>query len=186
MKAIEVGPGNKPAPLGDDVTLVDVIHRKNVDFVLRWGVDSFPFANNEFDYFYASHVIEHVAWFAVPRALDEAARILKPGGTIELHTVDFGVLIEAYFDRSAKDTWTAGGKNKDGDFMTWINSRAISTGQYQSSVGDESFHKALFDYGYLKRLLQRSGFGDVRKTGKPKGPEKHGLINLGVTAICQI
>lgn len=188
MKIIEVGPGNKPAykhSVDDEVYLVDVVERKNIDHIMRWGVDPFPIEDNYFDVFYAAHVIEHVAWFKVPSALKEAARILRPGGTIELHTVDFQILVQAYLDKSAKDNWSAGGKNKDGDFMTWINSRAISTGQYLGTIGDESFHKSLFDYEYLKRLLERSGFANTKRVGAPRGREKHGVINMGVSAICQ-
>lgn len=47
-----------------------------------------PYHNGTFDLVYASHVIEHIDWYEVETTIAEWARIVKPGGALEVHTVN--------------------------------------------------------------------------------------------------
>src|SRR3546814_8904722 len=46
------------------------------------------FEDETFDEVYSSHCIEHVDWWLVEKTIAEWVRILKPGGLIEVHTLD--------------------------------------------------------------------------------------------------
>ncbi|MQL52258.1 methyltransferase domain-containing protein [Desulfofundulus thermobenzoicus] len=75
MKILDLGcgPNKLPGAIGVDIRpgpVVDVVHDLNV---YPW-----PFADNEFDLVYASHVLEHLD--DVVRAVEEIHRITKPGG----------------------------------------------------------------------------------------------------------
>jgi SAM-dependent methyltransferase len=179
MRCLEIGP--RPAKLGKEWVTVGLDENDYTDHHAIWGVDRLPFEDGSFDLFYASHVIEHVPWWLTFDALREAHRVLAPGGEIELHTVDFRVVVDAYLARKPVDTWTAAGRNADRLPVLWAASRLIS---YGNSFEDPQWHRALFDEEHLAYCLVKAGFvSPVRITTGPRGPEKHGAINLGMKAV---
>lgn len=172
---VEIGPG--PDRLGDDWVTVGV--NDGVDHRRLWGTHTLPFDDNSVDEFYASHVIEHIPWWLVESALSEAARVIRPGGTIEIHTIDFRAVVDRYIFGSCGD-WT----DKDGiageEPMIWVASRVFSHGK---TYADVQWHKSCFDRPYLTRLLTDAGFVEIEDAGEPRGPEKHGVSNMGVRAV---
>lgn len=162
MRKLEIGGRPNPVP-GYEQLHEDV----------RWGGDRLPYDDESFDEVYASHVIEHVPWFRVEYAILEACRVLRRGGTIEIHTVDFGYLVECYLRGRAGDQWQARGHNPDLHPFRWIASRIFSVGP-----GD-NWHLGIFDRAYLTELLDAAGFGELESVDHPKGPN-HGPMNLGI------
>jgi hypothetical protein len=172
---VEIGPGVKK--LGEDWVTVGV--NADVDHKLLWGSHALPFDDDSVDEFYASHVIEHIPWWRVGDALAEAARVIRSGGMIELHTIDFRAVVDRYIFGSCGD-WT----DKDGivgeEPLLWVASRVFSHG---ATYADVQWHKSCFDRPYLTRLLTDAGFVDIEDAGKPRGPEKHGVVNMGLKAV---
>ncbi len=175
---LEIGP--RPDRLGPDWTTVGIEDKDYIDFKAAWGFGPLPFEDESFETFYSAHVIEHIPWWLTVPALKEAYRVLKPGGLIEIHTVNFKTLLIAYALKQPIDTWNCHGLNKEGHFMRWIASRLFAFGR---SVADPNWHKAVFDAEYLGECLREAGFVDVTQGHKPRGPEKHGPINLGLRAV---
>lgn len=172
---VEIGPGKHP--LGDDWTTVGTA---GSDHECLWGMQRLPFDDDSVDEIYASHVIEHVPWWRTQSAIDEAFRVLRPGGTIELHTIDFAKVVELYLRGEAADGWDERDDVPHGEFMYWVSSRIFSYGQ---SFSDPQWHKALLDRPYLKRILTRAGFAEIEDAGEPRGAEKHGVSNMGIRAV---
>lgn len=178
VRKLEIGP--RPGRMGPEWTTVGLETNNYTDHICIWGVQPLPFGDGIFDEFYASHVIEHVPWWRTIDALKDAFRVLKPGGGIELHTVDFDVLVACHKTKTKADGWKGGGRNGDHHHMAWINSRIFSYGDY---FHDPQWHHAAFDADYLAHCLETAGFVRVERCGPPRGPEKHGAIDLGMKAV---
>lgn len=178
LRKLEIGP--KPDRLGPDWTTVDAEKRDYVDHVALWGWAPLPLPDASFDLFYASHVIEHIPWWRASFALSDAFRILAPGGTIELHTIDFEVVVRAYVSRCAVDKWKGILEHDDPHPMASISGRLFA---YGSTLGDPQWHHACFDADYLAYLLEKAGFLSPERVKEPRGNDKHGVVNLGMKAV---
>lgn len=88
---LDIGGGKYPKPgyLSLDVTPNADIHH---DLLANGFVH--PFKNNEVDAIYASHFIEHMEYDDSIAWLKDCKRVLKPGGVIEIHTVDTNVVMQ--------------------------------------------------------------------------------------------
>lgn len=171
---LEIGPG--PEKLGADWTTVSSVPAPGVDYLCEWGQDPLPFLDGTVDEVYASHVIEHVPWTHTEAALFEVWRVLKPGGLIELHTIDFGTIANDYHYGTVES-------GKQGHPMRELSFRVFA---YAKTPGDRAcanWHHALFDFAYLTELLKGLEFVDIRLVKEPRGPDKHGRYNLGVKAV---
>jgi predicted SAM-dependent methyltransferase len=56
----------------------------------------FPFNNDEFDYIFSEHMIEHVSYQSGYQMLCECLRVLKPKGKLRISTPDLAFLIDLY------------------------------------------------------------------------------------------
>lgn len=56
------------------------IDRWRSDTDMRADVFALPFADDVFEQVYAGHVLEHLPYAAIPAALTEVRRVLRPGG----------------------------------------------------------------------------------------------------------
>lgn len=78
-KVLNFGCG-KSVYKSENVVNLDVVAHEGVNVVV--SDNKLPFENDTFDFIIANHVMEHVPnWF---ESFKEMARILKPGGTIEI------------------------------------------------------------------------------------------------------
>lgn len=189
---LEIGPGD--TPLG---TAVDgckwktldarAFHGKplplHTDHVCRWGEDRLPFADGAVHAIYASHVIEHIEWSRVAFALEEACRVLRPGGTLEVWTVDFAVLIRAWLDRKALDAWDARGLNPSVNPALWVQSRLFAA-DFDGTGG--YLHRSCFDAIHLTDRLLRAGFTHTKLLTKRDKGHDHGVIDLGILAMKEL
>ena len=171
---LEIGPG--AAKLGPDWTTVSAAPGRAVDFLCEWGIDDLPFPDEHFDEVYSSHCIEHVSWLNAESALMEARRVLKPGGVVEIHTVDFAKLVEFYRSRTCD-------QDDVPHFMVALSHRLFN---YPKRVNDRAcanWHHSMYDREYLGWLLDRCGFMDIHDAGEPRGEEKHGVVSFGLKAV---
>jgi predicted SAM-dependent methyltransferase len=173
MKSLEIGPGEYPVAGFDSLT-ADL--NQPATYHCFWGNDLLPIEDETYDLVYASHVIEHVPWYRVHAALKEVYRILKPGGSFEVWTVNFRVVTSAFIQEEIPDDWRR--MNPHDDFMTWINGRLFA---YETEGTGLNFHKSCFTFQSLVKLLQDVGFKEPISIFKPRGID-HGPVNLGVAA----
>jgi len=154
------------------------------DYVCEWGREPLPLLDASFDRVFASHVLEHIAWYRTYDALREAWRVLKPAGELELYTPDFAHIVQGYQSRQCLDTWRR--FNSQGHFMRWVNGRIFAYGPDAQELDATipiplPFHKAVFDYEYLAECLTDVGFVEVRRL-PPRPSRPHGE-ELGAIAI---
>lgn len=130
---------------------------KYVDFAKKnkiyWADASrrLPLSNNFVDVLYSSHMLEHLDRQKTLSFLNEAKRILKPGGIIRIAVPDLRLFIDDYI------------KDKDADkFITKLHmnmdmpSSLIDKLKYLF-VGSRQ-HQWNYDADSLSNLLRKSGF----------------------------
>jgi predicted SAM-dependent methyltransferase len=65
--------------------------------ILRFdATKTFPFTNDEFDYVFSEHMIEHIDYQQGLQMLSECFRVLKPKGKLRISTPDLSFLIDLY------------------------------------------------------------------------------------------
>jgi SAM-dependent methyltransferase len=163
---LEIGGGSSPVP--------GLVQAEG-----RWGYEPLPYPDGEYDLVYASHVIEHIPWWKSQDAVDDASRLLKRNGCLEIHTVDFRYLVCCYLADQPADNWDGRGNNPDHDYMLSIASRIFSVGE----PDDLNWHRAIFDMAHLTRLIINAGLVIHGYPKEPRGPTKHGKINIGIRGL---
>jgi predicted SAM-dependent methyltransferase len=163
MRILEIGPGtaNGKSWIWPDADTVDTA-AKGATCNCRWGQEPFPFEDNTYDLVFASHVLEHVPWYRTDAALQEAHRILKPGGEIEIYVPDFAWIVQCYKNKKAGDHWDV--YDIKDHWMTWVNGRIFTYGEDATELKSairplvQTQHKATFDADYLWWRLDRNKF----------------------------
>jgi ubiquinone/menaquinone biosynthesis C-methylase UbiE len=182
VKGLELGPGSSPIK---GFVSMDIVERKGVDYVGDVS-KRLPFSDGSFDVVYASHVLEHIAWYDVPRILKDWVRVVCPGGVLEIWVPDGRKICaallkhenDAQLHGKVPDKWLR--RNPKADPCVWANGRLFYGDSGQGDAREASFHRSMFTPRYLKQVLVDAGLKDVRPLKKPRGVD-HGWINLGMT-----
>lgn len=178
MRRLEIGPGNAPLP-----------GFEGLDIVPRAGVHHLgdarkpPFGDATFDEVYSSHCIEHVDWWLVEATIGEWARILKPGGLLEVHTLDatrwMRLLLEyeetgALPEKAGK--WRADLHGHD----PYVHAVGRIMCYSKKGDGGANMHRAIITPRYLRRCFDRAGLIEIEDAGSPRGAHSHRLVNMGL------
>ena len=169
-RRLEIGPGVNP------ISAESEFEWETIGFEAQWGLQRLVFPDNVFTEVYASHVLEHVPWMHTVFALQEARRILKPGGVVEIWVPDFAKILQSYEAKQPGDRWRR--FNPEGDFMKWVNGRLFTYGPDETN-----WHHACFDAAYLKQCLAKAGFRHVKIIPDRVRGTHHGAIDLGATGV---
>lgn len=142
------------------------------------ATEPFPFPDASFDLIFSEHVIEHVPLQGGINMIDEAFRILKPGGRLRISTPPLEFLLKAY--SNSKDALNK--RYLDWHFESYnpeslSKSPVVLFNDYMRMWG----HVFIYDEILLKDLFRRSGFVDVRnfEINKSDDPRLIGLENDG-------
>jgi len=181
-RRLEIGPGCIRIPGFETLNIRATLH---TDYVLDAG-KRLPFADGTFELIHASHVLEHIPWYHAEAALREWARILKPGGGLEIWVPDGLKICSTLVRGESEDVRTAelDGWDKLGnhdDPCKWAASRLYTYGDGSGRWDHPNWHRAVFTERYLHRLLRQTGLTSTRTMGghEARG-HSHGWISLGV------
>lgn len=182
MRCLEIGPG--PIRLPGFETL-NVIKTPVTDHV--GDAQRPPFPNNSFDVVYSSHCIEHVEWFQVEDTICEWVRILKPGGLLEVHTVNGYNLLKALIDleETGSTDLTAGQWKRElhkDDPYKWAVGRVMNY-RKKTDTGVHWMHRAIITPRYLTLCFEQAGLENIEVAAEPRGPVKHRSVNMGLKGI---
>lgn len=120
----------------------------------------FPFNNDEFDYIFCEHMIEHIAYTEGMIMLSECFRILKSGGKLRISTPDLQFLIGLYSNDKS---------NLQCDYIKWAIDTFIRYSPcYQDTFVINNFvrdwgHKFIYDEKVLRASLEKLGFTNITR-----------------------
>lgn len=121
---------------------IDVRKFPHIDYVS--SADKLDmFQNNSVDLIYGCHILEHFRRNQVENVLREWHRVLKNGGILRLAVPDFSALLKVYL------------KYKD---LALILGPLHGRQDYP-----ENTHYITFDFAYLKKILTKAGFKNIRR-----------------------
>jgi SAM-dependent methyltransferase len=178
MRRLEIGPGAERLPGYETLNAVRTPFTDHVG-----DARCPPFRDATFDEVYSSHCIEHVEWFEVEAVIAQWVRILKPGGVIEVHTVNAAPLMRAMveWDETGETGLKAGKWRSDlhgFDPFTWAAGRILCYAK--RGDGGLNMHRAILTPRYLRRCFEKAGLVDLEEVTEPKGGKKHASINMGL------
>lgn len=175
MRCLEIGPGPEPLPGFETLNI-----RPPANYVSDCRRTSLP--SETYDLVYSSHCIEHIFWYEVEDTIAEWARLVKPGGQLEVHTVDGYRLMKALVAwEEGRDGPAPGAWRRDlhkGDPFLWGVGRIIC--YPKSGSGETNVHRSIITPKFLARCFERAGMALVETVAEPRGPKKHSGINMGL------
>jgi len=184
-RKLEIGPGAQRIA---GFETLNITGGRQVDYVAD-ATHKLPFPDNTFEVVYASHILEHVAWFQAQETLNEWARVLRPGGALEVWVPDGLKISEAFVaaekdgaDEFHQDAWWL--FNSDKDPCDWMSGRLFSYGDGTGARGHFNWHLATYSPRKLVGLFEAAGLEGVDQmdSSKVRGFD-HGWINLGVEGV---
>ncbi|MCG3769446.1 MAG: hypothetical protein JW384_00568 [Nitrosomonadaceae bacterium] len=72
--------------------------------VARYDIFNLPYPNDSVDEIRSEGLIEHLPFIDEPKFFNEVLRVLKPGGSLYLSTVDFEAAVKQWLE--AEDSWS--------------------------------------------------------------------------------
>jgi SAM-dependent methyltransferase len=143
---LEIGAGEKPHP--DYDLHVDLLALPDIE--VRCGIDRLPFATASVDALRANHVLEHQSYELISPTLREWARVLRPGGRLDIGVPD-ALFVATQWVRGEIDTaeanhWILGGHSE----------RAAHRGTDARGVPlwIWNAHHTMFDAGSLRAAVE--------------------------------
>lgn len=139
----------------------------------------FPFADGTFDYVFSEHLIEHLPHEAGVVMLEECHRVSRPGGRLRIATPDLEAII------SLKGAPRGGVEER---YAAWITESYFpnAAGRGAAYAINQVFrgwgHRFLYDCETLRAVLEKVGFGDVRRCafGESEDEALAGIDDHGV------
>lgn len=145
----------------------------------------------EFEHVYSSHCIEHMHWYDLHDTIKGWARILKPGGKLEVHTVDGAKVMKCLLEweegKEISQHLNLGWRSNltKSHPQLWLQGKLYNYTLDRNKDFDYHLHRSMLTPKLLTELFKEAGLVDVRvmkerENTVPDNIKKHGWINLGV------
>ena len=135
---------------------------------------SMPLPNGSCETVFCSHMVEHVPHVRLENIFLEFNRVLAPSGIVRILTPDIERIARAYVERDANFFRKAKEEDESlrtdlglgGMFVNFIVSPGQDTALFNRGLNEfiaGYAHIYAYDFEMLRILLERTGFGDVRR-----------------------
>ena len=117
------------------------------DHIHSHDIVNLPFTKNSVDLIYASHVFEYFDREDANKVLNKWIDILKVGGILRLAVPNFEVYANLY----------------NNNIITLDQCLGPFYGKWNMTDKETIYHKTIYDYKSLKKILEDNGLTDIRK-----------------------
>lgn len=178
MRRLEIGPGKERLPGFETLNIRKTSATDHVGPAQRP-----PFPDATFDEVYSCHCIEHVEWYEIEATIAEWVRILKPGGLLEVHTLDATPWLRAMLEWEETGTssartgaWRADLHHHD----PYLHAAGRILCYAKRGDGGANMHRAILTPRYLRQCFERAGLVEIEPVAEPRGAKKHAMVNMGL------
>ena len=127
-----------------------------------------PFSNDFVDVLYSSHMLEHLERKKAISFLNEAKRVLKPGGIIRIVVPDLRLFIENYIEEKDADKFIAKlSMNMDmpASIIDKLKYIFVGNRKHQWNYDMDSLSKLLKTCGFEKPIVLKAGSTTIPNPG---------------------
>jgi predicted SAM-dependent methyltransferase len=123
------------------------------------ATQTFPIENNQFDYIFSEHMIEHLEYAGGSSMLKECFRVLRKDGTVRVSTPDLPFLLDLYrSDKSAQQL----------EYIKWATDNFVPDTDYDDVFVINNFvrawgHQFIYDEKTLRSSMEKAGFTNITK-----------------------
>jgi predicted SAM-dependent methyltransferase len=123
------------------------------------ATQTFPIEDNQFDYIFSEHMIEHLEYAGGSSMLKECFRVLRKDGTIRVSTPDLPFLLDLY--RSDKS-------QQQIEYIQWATDNFVPDTDYDDIFVINNFvrawgHMFIYDEKTLRSSLAKAGFTNITR-----------------------
>lgn len=148
MTKLHLGCGPRYIPGFIHVDLADFPH---IDH--KHDISDLPmFSDSSVDLIYCSHALEYFDRIEALQVLKEWYRVLKKNGVLRIAVPDFEAIVKVY--QKYKDL------EHQGILGPLYGRMVVNTGEKNEKI---LYHKTVYDFDSLKKLLESVGFKNVKK-----------------------
>jgi predicted SAM-dependent methyltransferase len=118
---------------------------------------TFPIEDNQFDYIFSEHMIEHLEYVGGSSMLRESFRVLRKDGTMRVSTPDMPFLIDLYQqDKSVQQL----------EYIKWATDNFVPDTDYDDVFVINNFvrawgHTFIYDEKTLRSSMEKAGFMNI-------------------------
>lgn len=182
MRQLEIGPKKGRIP---GFETLDLVRSPIVDHVGDCRDMRRLFKDGTFDTVYSCHVLEHIEWWQVEGTVAEWARIVKPGGWLEVHCLNALTLMQALITLDQTGEWTGpriGSWREEfinGDPYVWCAARIMN---FPKGGSELQKHRSLITPNYLRRCFEKAGLVELTPLTRDdmRGSRHPEFINVGL------
>jgi predicted SAM-dependent methyltransferase len=119
----------------------------------------FPIEDNQFDYIFSEHMIEHLEYPGGSSMLKESFRVLRKDGTMRVSTPDLPFLLDLYrSDKSAQQI----------AYIKWATDNFVPDTDYDDVFVINNFvrawgHQFIYDEKTLRSSMAKAGFMNITR-----------------------
>lgn len=161
VRRLEIGSGDSPLPGYEHLDIrPDLPHVEHVHDIQT----PLPFEDGTFDEILSQNCLEHISWRRVTLVIRDWGRVLKPGGLLRLKIPDLEYLVRTYLAGQMDDhigaAYVEDARGLLGDYTPsiWATIKLFGGQEYP-----DNFHRAVFDFMTLHRLLETCGFERIER-----------------------
>ena len=121
--------------------------------------DGLPLESDSLLYISSQHALQQLKVVDLLPTLRELLRVLRPGGVLRLCLPDLDKAIEAYREGKQEDFWPWDWDHLSGNFISYVI--------------DYNYTRTPLTYEFVRELLHRAGFVDVRRVAHGQTASPH-------------
>jgi predicted SAM-dependent methyltransferase len=119
----------------------------------------FPIGDNQVDYIFSEHMIEHLTVLEGMRFIEECYRVLRPGGKVRISTPDLAQILSIYFLHTTSVSRYKSWAIEFNNFPTVEGVECLLINNFMHAWG----HRFIYDESALRYLFATAGFVEVRR-----------------------